>query len=367
MRAYDVIIAGGGLSGLMVGYFLRQLAPDMQLCIIEARPHYEADRHWGFWWPNGQAHPFSDAVIQRYPAWHIKTRQGRVLSCRAEKYHYELLDSGKWYQLVEQHLGASIVYEERCDAVTAQTIRTNKNRYTAPIVLDARPPEVSDVPLVQQFRGYIVETAEAYFDRHNMTLMDFSIRQPASGFGFLYLLPLSSRRALVEPTAYTPSALDSHWFEQQLHQVMVNTDYRCVAEEQGCLPLGLSKPALDAHAAYPVGTRGGWMRPSTGYAFYQTMKMARQLARVIVTNCSLPGRRESRSYSRQAEYLDRIALRVMRDHPTVMPDIFSRWFSALSPDEMVRFLQDNASGKTRLRLIAQTPWKRHFLESLCTR
>ncbi|NDA64318.1 MAG: lycopene cyclase, partial [Chitinophagia bacterium] len=51
--------------------------------------------------------------------------------------------------------------------------------------------------LLQHFKGWMIETSEDCFDPDKATFMDFRVSQQ-SGTTFVYVLPVTNRRALVE-------------------------------------------------------------------------------------------------------------------------------------------------------------------------
>lgn len=367
---HDIIIAGGGLAGLSMGYFLKDLAPELDVLILERRERYEQDRHWGFWHLHHQPHPFEMLISTYYTGWKLVSPYGKTTRPESKRYHYCVIRSGDFYAHLSQTLGSWLKMGISCDAIRAHYVSSGEHTYRARIVFNALPPAVREVPLYQSFLGRVIETETPIFDAQQMTLMDFSIPQPERGFGFLYILPFSATRALIEPTQFTPNAAASHWYDERIidflkhHQVK---RWQEIEQERAALPMAMT-PCMMNHEAMnregiPLGMRAGWMRPSTGYAFQKTMQLSRLYARGAATFPHLPPTLSS-AYSLLARAMDAQFLHLMRRKPQYMPDIFYHWFDRVDADQMVDFLQDRKGLKHFLSVIAHARHKGLFLSHL---
>ena len=86
-------------------------------------------------------------------------------------------------------------------------IKTKKNNFESGLVFDSRYEKYNDknVKLFQHFSGIEIETQKPIFDKNEIILMD--IQNKKNLFNFIYLLPFSERRALIESTYFSPENL----------------------------------------------------------------------------------------------------------------------------------------------------------------
>lgn len=362
---YDILICGGGLAGLSLGYYLQRDAPMLRIAVLEARTTYQQDRHWGFWFDPRMKHPFQPLILAQYNQWNLYSSSEKPIKCRGQRYGYGVIRSKDFYSWMHEQLAERLIMNCPCEPLSASLVKTAQGNLTARMVIDARTEPV-DALLYQQFHGWVVRTDSPCFNPAICTLMDFRLSSPKNSCGFAYILPFSENCALVEPTLLTSTPIDESWFRQQLEAQMMGNAYEITDSEAGCLPLGILPPSTTPSGVYPIGTRAGWMRPSTGYAFAHTQKKARQLASHVARHQALPPA-SPRAYSSMARRLDTVFVRVMRTHPHHLDAIFSHWFSQMNPDAMIAFLHDNASFNTALRLLAKTRYKAHFIEALWRR
>ena len=89
--------------------------------------------------------------------------------------------------------------DEIVDGPQDAAVRVGDLWYRAAWVFDSRrgPPGAATVRLVQRFTGWTVESTQLRLDPSVATLFDFRTTQE-SGVGFVYMLPFSGERVLVE-------------------------------------------------------------------------------------------------------------------------------------------------------------------------
>ncbi|MEZ4366354.1 MAG: lycopene beta-cyclase CrtY [Kofleriaceae bacterium] len=162
----------------------------------------------------------------------------------------------------------------------------------ADAVLDARGPTVDGVEVggYQKFLGQELELAAP----HQLTrpiLMDATVEQ-LDGFRFVYVLPLSPTRLLVEDTYYSDTpTLDRPALRARIAAYLdgrgLGGARALVREEEGALPLPARATAPSASRPLTLGYRGGWMHPVTGYSLPLALRVAEAMAQVPAGD--LPG------------------------------------------------------------------------------
>jgi lycopene beta-cyclase len=160
-------------------------------------------------------------------------------------------------------------------------------RLDAACIIDARgyTPSPALVLGHQKFLGLEVETAEPH-GLANPVIMDASVDQN-DGYRFVYLLPFSPRRLLIEDTRYS----DSHTLDraQLVEDIMAYARgrgwsvARVLREEQGVLPIALAYDARQFWSERPrdvpqAGMRAALFHPTTGYSLPEAVRVANLVA-----------------------------------------------------------------------------------------
>jgi lycopene beta-cyclase len=108
----------------------------------------------------------------------------------------------------------------------------------------------------------------------------FDFRTPQDGaMRFMYILPFSPTRALVEYTLFSKNLLITgeydagllHYIPDHLH--LCNAEYKIVDVEDGIIPM-TDYPFIRKLGKHilATGTKGGLIKPSMGYAFLRMQK-----------------------------------------------------------------------------------------------
>ncbi len=359
---YDVAILGGGLAGLSLAVRLAA-RPDLRVLVVEPRPAYRRDRTWCCW--RIHDHPFADAVAGRWTRWSVSDeRRGAVLR-GSERYPYELIPADRVYEAARRTVAAAPGIDLRLGTSAGQVaefathvaIETGEGTVTADHVFDSRPPPASPSALVQRFLGQEIETDRPCFEPGRATLMDFAVPQRPGAIRFMYVLPLSPTVALLEDTWFAPAGLavpdPRAAIRDYLGAVHGAPGYRVLFEEEGAIPMDpdLQAPETTGRVV-PIGTAGGAVKPSSGYAFLAVQRMADGLAADLAA-----GRPPAppRPRSRTARWMDAVFLSALQDRPEEGPAIFHALFRRCRPEPLIRFLNDLASPADIAEVVAATP------------
>ena len=342
---YDLIILGGGCSGLSLGARLSSKDRDYRVAIVEARDRYIEDRTWCGW--RTEPHFFGDCQTHEWKEWQVISNRG-LTRRGSDRYPYELIDVGIFYGKAQRVIGESragrLILGERVQEVVdgdlSASVRVSDGRtLRAPWVIDTRPQKrVLQQPwLWQSFVGYVVQLAGAAGKGESSipTIMDF---QPtdAGVAEFTYVLPLGGNRYLYEwaRLSSVPSHLASieaklvEWIERR-----VGGPWRIERREAASLPMALPLREKGMRVV-AAGTRGGSMRASTGYAFHAIQRWAEACcASLLETGQPLaPGR------NRLLDALDASFLSILHQNRLPANELFGQLFDECNPDSLVRFL-----------------------------
>lgn len=357
----DVLILGGGCAGLSLAVALAERAPALRVKTLEARSHYKRDRTWCFW--NTAPHPFSAGVTHRWDSWRVR-HDGVEARQRSRRYCYEHLTADRFYELATDKLNC--FGQELLLGVDVQTVRqagetcevqTGNGVLRSRWVFDSRPPDPQQLQpvLAQRFTGWHVRTERPCFDASVVDLMDF---QPSSERGrtlFFYVLPFSSTEALVEATYLEHPALPPADAEgalrRHLHRLCGDA-YEVLYREAATLPMGEHRPRETSHGRVrDIGTRGGRIKASSGYAFQRIQRQSAALADALAHGAGLPQSFEPRFYA----VLDRVFLAALQRFPEHTASYFMAMFRSLPAETLVRFLSETASMSEVLRVMLALP------------
>lgn len=365
-EAFDLVIFGGGCAGLSLSMALAtQGARCPRTLVIEPRTAYTNDRTWCYWTEAAAAVPCP--AQHRWQTMRVaRAGQSVLLDCGATP--YQMVAAQDFYAAAQAliggqanlalRLGTSVVGEPiRSGGVWH--IRTSSGSVTARSVVDTRPPQLprrDAATLWQSFYGREIECSAAVFDPWSLDLMDF-LEPNAQDVRFVYVLPLTPTRALVELTVFsaTPLAVAelSATLDAAVAQRVGGAAFATLRSEHGILPMGLNEPPSSMHPSLvKVGLMAGGARPSTGYAFQRIQRWAGECAQALVSTGQPVGHRPDPWPLR---LMDQIFLDVLRAEPHRGGAIFFSLFSRADSARVIRFLSGDAGVVDSLAVVAAMP------------
>ena len=364
---FDLVILGGGCAGLSLSRALAAQGADCpRTLVIESRTEYTNDRTWCYW--------MDASVTAACPAQHswqtmrvTHAGQSAMLDCGATP--YQMVAAQDFYAAAQAaidqqprlslRLGTSVVGEPS-HSNGLWHIRTSSGPVTARCVVDTRPsrsPRLDGATLWQSFYGHEIECSTAVFDPMSLDLMNF-LAPDARDVGFVYVLPVSPTRALVELTVFGAVPLPPRELSARLDAALAQRTggvaFKTLRTEHGILPMGLNAAPVLLHESFvKVGVMAGGARPSTGYAFQRIQRWAVDCAQALATG--------GRPIGHPADPLplrlmDQIFLDVLRAEPQRGGAIFFSLFSRADPARVIRFLSGRAGVADSLAVVAAMPY-----------
>lgn len=221
-------------------------------------------------------------------------------------------------------------------------------------MVDTRPDRTAPAMMHQVFLGLEIETGHDAFDPACAGLMD-GLADEADGVCFLYTLPLSRRRALVEWTVFARRPLAPDTLRPALEAAMAARGLgsaRILRTEGGVLPMGAAaaKPA-DARIV-KAGAGGGAVRAATGYAFQRIQRWAEACAAQITAGGAPIGHPPEPVLR---AFMDKVFLKALARSPGRSADFFMALARHVPPAALVRFMSDAASPIDLARVITALP------------
>ena len=275
---YDILLVGGGLVNGLLAWQLKRIKPWLKFLVIERGISFGGRSTWSFHekdltpeslnWIRplvSASWPFYQVVFPEYE----RQLDSRYYSIRSRKFH----------EVLFQELSENVRFNTDVLAVSEnQVVLKDGNILSAKVVIDGRGKlELEEGACgFQKFFGLEIELNHPHGLKAPI-LMDATVEQK-EGYRFLYCLPWSENRLLIEDTRYseTPEG-DSEQFRKEILEYSAEKNWQVrevFYEETGCLPLPLKKqfclggrsPESLRETPLTVGMRAGLFHPTTGYS-----------------------------------------------------------------------------------------------------
>jgi lycopene beta-cyclase len=365
--SYDYIITGGGCAGLslLMRLLKSEKLKDKSILLIEKEGNKINDRTWCFW-EKGQGE-FEEIV---YKKWDHAWFHGDAYSSLKDlaPYQYKMIRGIDFYNHCDQVIKSSsrvdVLHEKvislENDAAGVM-VKTNNGSYHGKFVFNSilfeEPVKQENrIYLLQHFKGWVIETVDPVFDPGQATLMDFRVDQ-SEGTTFVYVMPFSSTKALVEYTLFTPSLLNEDDYDKSiLKYVEIQLgirNYQIVEKEFGVIPMTDHVfPVRDGNVIY-LGTSGGLTKPSSGYTYRFIQKHIEALITRLeeVGNPFISGN----PFQKRFLFYDRILLNILFKRTLEGKHIFSLLFKRNRIDRLFAFLDNESTIWQELILLNTLP------------
>ena len=386
----DILLTGGGLSGLTLALELarRPFFKDRRILLLDRDAKEKNDRTWCFWATEEEPLPpvtFRTWEHCRFYGEHLaKTLQ-------IAPYRYHMVRGLDFYRWAKQELTRYpnvhrlTTNIRHLDAATGR-VRTDHGDFTGGMIFNSAftrhallptastlypQPSFTPAPaeereggipvspyvyLLQHFQGWMIETPAPAFEVQAMTFMDYRLEQQGET-RFVYVLPFSETRALVEFTVFSPSLCPAEEYDQELnkyirHQLKI-ADFKVVEREFGVIPMtDRPFPTTEGRLTH-IGTAGGFVKASSGYAFLRTQRRLRAFVDAWERS-GTPDPTLLRSAWRY-RFFDSVMLRVLHDRTVSGKDFFTGLFRQLPAPLVFRFLDEDANFFETLRLLSAPP------------
>ncbi|MFE0643474.1 lycopene cyclase family protein [Streptomyces sp. NPDC058877] len=368
----DVVVIGAGAAGLSLAW--RLLAPPAgvaapSVALVEAPPGplRPPPRTWCYW--ERGAGDYDHWLTASWGRLRLHAPGGRALHRDLGGLRYKMLSSDAFDRGLRPRLTGlrrveAVAREivDRPDGVTVicRAADGTEHRIRARWAFDSRPPSPAPparVGLLQHFKGWLVHTERAAFAPDAVHLMDFRTAQPPHGLSFGYVLPLTPHRALVEYTEFSAAPLSDDSYDEALRHytgsLLGLRSFEVRAVEQGRIAMTDARhPRRAGRSTFRIGSAGGAVRPSTGYAFAAIQRQTKAVASLVHAGREpLP----PPAYPRRSLAMDAILLRGIDTGRISGPDFFTRLFEEVPAERLLRFLDGGTGPLDEFRIGLHTP------------
>ncbi len=362
---YDYIITGAGAAGLslLVRMINSGNFSDKKILLIDKEQKNRNDRTWCFW-DTGKS--LFDEVI--YKSWQHLWFHGKDFSKLYDisPYRYNMIRGIDFYNycfdMIRSQPNVEIRYgnvnEMQTDGETAWIIFNNQklvSRYIFnSIILSKALPGKGEIHLHQHFKGWVIETGEAVFNKSQATLMDFRISQQ-HGASFVYVMPFSPTTALVEYTLFSKELLSTVEYEDGLKAYISDflkcPQYKVTHEEYGIIPMTNHKFPRREGNIINIGTAGGQTKASSGYTFQFIQKDTAAIVQQLTAGNTLHLHSSPKKYN----FYDSVLLNVLATGKLSGKDVFTQLFEKNPPHRIFNFLDNQSSLAEDVKLISSLP------------
>ena len=359
MKNKEINIIGGGCAALSLARLIHKLPNYKFNLFLGDKNKINKDHFWGFWKVkfNDEAYKNANHIWSK---WSINTHDTKNI-LTSVKHPYCVIKRQKWLDICKKQLPPVKFKILENDVLEKNSNLFIKNKkIKGHLVFDSRPPKIPSNILLQHFEGFVVTSKKNVFNEDIVTLMDFRCDQ-SRGLHFIYLLPFSKRKALVESTMFSKNVENKEFYSTEISKYLEKyfnlINFTKSNHEKGVIPMHYI--SCSSEEILNIGTRGGAVRPSSGYAFTFIQKQAFQ----IISQLKKNRKNINTQIHNNAElFLDKIFINVINKYPLLAPKIFSNLARILNGDEMAKFMSGNASLLTTCKIIISMP-KLPFIKS----
>lgn len=335
---------------------------DKKILLIDKVKKEANDRTWCFW----ETTPglFQNIVYKEWQQlWFHDHHFSSLLAIHP--YRYKLIRGKDFYEyclaVIRQQPNIEImqaVIEDMYSHGEETWLLADGIKYKASYIFNSLLPsslplKESDYYLLQHFKGWVIETKQPFFNEDEATLMDFRVPQ-LKGATFVYVMPFSSTKALVEYTLFSEELLTQEAYDTGLRNYLSEKlslpGFTILEEETGVIPMTDYAFPASQHHIINIGTAGGQTKASSGYTFRFIQKHSAAITALLAQGKAPLVRR-----SRRFDFYDKTLLSVLASQSVPPHTIFTTLFRKNKPQQVLRFLDNESSFTDELKIISSLP------------
>tara|TARA_B100001057_G_scaffold394231_1_gene403372 strand:- start:161 stop:1243 length:1083 start_codon:yes stop_codon:yes gene_type:complete len=358
MKIYKAAIIGLGPSGLAVNKILYGDSSS-EIIAFENEDINTRDNFFGFWLTEWMK-PFENIIEKKWHKWNIGDKNIDITHTVSEK-PYCVITFKKWKEHCLEtknklEIKSKKVIQYYPENNYFKIVTSDNNEYYAEKIYDSRFTKEKKGELVQHFLGINISVADNTFDENKLTLMHFT--EEKNLLHFIYILPFSHNRALVESTVFSKEVLENSWYREKINDYLRLKDiseFKEISSEKGVIPMFFVKEKNSPNPnIFNIGVRGGACKPSTGYAFSFLIKQVQLL------------KNSKDNYVNVHKFLDRKMDRIFINflkNNNENGNSFIKLASSLNGNEFQSFMMGESNLLTKLKIIKSMP-KLPFIREL---
>jgi lycopene beta-cyclase len=193
--------------------------------------------------------------------------------------------------------------------------------------------------------------------------MDFDVPQ-MNGVTFMYVLPFTKNRALIEYTIFSEELIPRNTYSEQLDKYIGDKlgldkeHYTVEREEFGKIPMEdrTYNPWYCDHV-YSIGSVGGQTKPTTGYTFTRIQAQCKKIVQTLEQKKHLP---EEWMSSYRFRVYDIMLLSLLKNEPETTITIFGELFKRNRFDRILHFLDEKTNVFQEISIFSSLPYMPFF-------
>jgi lycopene beta-cyclase len=352
---YDYIILGGGASGLSLAYKMKNSFFDnKKILILEQDQKNSNDRTWCSWTLPDD--PLNEIAVKKWNSLDFFANDGNHLKLDPLPYIYRMIRSKDFYKYTIDELNTRrnvdfiqdkvLSIKEDDGNVTIQGLSSEyRGKHVFKSYMDIQIDKKRCLYVDQHFKGFIIKTEYDVFNPESATFMDFRINQMGET-RFMYLLPTSSKEALIELAIFSNEILQQGDYDSILHDYILKTlrieQYSILEEEFGIIPMtSYNFKKHDTKYITHIGTAGGCVKSSSGYAFDRIQEHTD-----AIINCLVNGINPQKAqdiFTSKYKLFDATLLDVLLKNKLSGNDFFYQLFKVNKASVVFDFLNERTS------------------------
>jgi lycopene beta-cyclase len=282
----DLLLLGGGLANGFIAWRLAALRPDLTILLVEKGATLGGNHTWSFYDKDvtpAQLAWLDPLIAHHWPGYEVRFpghRRQLATACHS-------ISSDRFHAVLSQALGVRVRLNATVSEVSRDGAVIDGKHVAARAVIDGRGYAESQHMSYawQKFVGHEIELARPH-GQSLPIIMDATVKQ-FDGYRFVYTLPLSMTRILVEDTYYSDSpVLDPVALRQRIGAYIDSRGWqveRLEREESGVLPVTLAGDVQaywqdEARTLPCSGLRAGLFHATTGYSLPSAVRLADALS-----------------------------------------------------------------------------------------
>ena len=361
-KKYDLVVIGAGLSSLMfLNRYLKKFKKHSVL-ILESKKSIKKDQTFCVWEGPGLDSIQKNFNLKPKKTWNeiLIKNQDKNISRTISPYQYVCFDGYETFnRLIKEHanqveIKRNILVDKIEKKHDVFNIFCKNKLFQGHYVVDSRNNDkdldVTSVHVKQAFVGHEIDVPKDTFSPDQATLMSF--KDNSKEVEFTYILPFSSKKALIETTVFSKNPNLKRIAIRHKELLKAYKDYKILRTEKAIIPMAIMKDKTE-NAALRIGTNAGMVRPSSGYS------MRRIASWILNINIVKLNEVNHKYYQYKQDkflnWLDSIFLKVIYFYPDQGPYLFMQLFSSVSMPSLIRFLSDKPSILDLIKVLWSMP------------
>lgn len=370
LKNYDYIFLGAGCASLSI--ITRMIDSDKfnqkKILLVDKQPKTKNDRTWCFW--EEEPGYFDKIVYHKWKQLFFNTGV-EILPLKMDNYQYKMIRGIDFYDYcfskinLQQNIDiiyGDISFEESDNElanlrINNESVVTGTNTIIFSSIQANSKKQKGKFYLLQHFKGWLIETSDDVFNPLQATIMDFSVSQN-HGTTFVYVLPLSTKKALIEYTIFSKNLIADEDYNKELICYLAKIDglknYTISEEEFGVIPMTNANFPSFKNGIHFIGTAGGQTKPSTGYTFRFIQKEADKIVEELLSKGQIS---VVKKINNRFLFYDSTLLHILSKKLLAGKTIFSMLFKKNPATIIFKFLDNETTVAQELKLLNSLPKK----------